>query len=372
MKKIIPFLIVIIMGAVLFDSYQKEEKNKNKESENSNNNNVVITEEKNNEEEQEVIEPEEIVEQEEKTEVEKPKEESKEETTTKPKEEKKTNTTTNNTTTKPKEETTSVVSDGPFIVDFQLDGGTKFTMYVKENGRCKWTTTQTIRLILKNGDKYGSGSIEFCNGSFPSAYKQGHLFKGWYTGKNGTGTKIEHNTVVNLKSNIDLYPYWKESIVVNYNVGSMTYNTNGSFDIEKNSTIGTMKKSDILSFTGYNIDKICPNFECLEVLPDSHVLTDGEHIYISLSEKEHKLYGIADGKGKVTPTTDTVLTGGTAVFDIVPEGDLYLKSYKVCYGKPENGACTSHTLYNQSTRISVDYGIYNDGDLYVIATFDYA
>ena len=50
-----------------------------------------------------------------------------------------------------------------------------------------------------NGARYGY---------LPCASKEGFVFNGWYTERNGQGTKINETTVVNVTENVTLYPYW--------------------------------------------------------------------------------------------------------------------------------------------------------------------
>ena len=49
-------------------------------------------------------------------------------------------------------------------------------------------------------------------GSLPITYRKGFTFDGWYTGENGTGTKINSSDTVNITNNTTLYAKWIDDI----------------------------------------------------------------------------------------------------------------------------------------------------------------
>ena len=58
-------------------------------------------------------------------------------------------------------------------------------------------------------------------GQLPTPIKTGYKFNGWYTGLNGTGTKITEQSVVTITANQTLYASWS------VNSYTITYNANG-------------------------------------------------------------------------------------------------------------------------------------------------
>ena len=72
----------------------------------------------------------------------------------------------------------------------------------------KWTfTNYTVKLdltkieskIVKQSQKYGT---------LPTPTRSGYTFDGWYTGENGTGTRVTSDTIVSNASDHTLYAYW--------------------------------------------------------------------------------------------------------------------------------------------------------------------
>lgn len=59
---------------------------------------------------------------------------------------------------------------------------------------------------------YGKGPDGAATAPIPQPANTGYTFKGWYTGTNGTGSKITDNNKVNIASNHTLYAYWEANI----------------------------------------------------------------------------------------------------------------------------------------------------------------
>ena len=86
--------------------------------------------------------------------------------------------------------------------------GDRFQYWLWFNTPADWTfTNYTVKLDLSkiesktilHGQKYGT---------MPTPIRTGYTFEGWYTGENGTGTKITSDTVLTNKNNHTLYANW--------------------------------------------------------------------------------------------------------------------------------------------------------------------
>ena len=83
------------------------------------------------------------------------------------------------------------------------------------NGAARITLTGIDSYTVTYGEKYGT---------LPTLSKSGYTFNGWYTGANGTGTKITSGSTVSILGNHTLYAYWERTQPTEYNVpGSFTY-----------------------------------------------------------------------------------------------------------------------------------------------------
>ena len=67
------------------------------------------------------------------------------------------------------------------------------------NGAARITLTGNASYTVTYKDKYGT---------LPTPTKNGYTFGGWYTGENGTGTKVDENTVLTNINNHTLYAKW--------------------------------------------------------------------------------------------------------------------------------------------------------------------
>ena len=67
------------------------------------------------------------------------------------------------------------------------------------NGAARITLTGNASYTVIYKDKYGT---------LPTPTKNGYTFGGWYTGENGTGTKVDENTVLTNINNHTLYAKW--------------------------------------------------------------------------------------------------------------------------------------------------------------------
>ena len=94
--------------------------------------------------------------------------------------------------------------------------GSPVSNYVKSgNGAARITLTGIDSYTVTYGKKYGT---------LPTLSKSGYTFNGWYTGANGTGTKITSGSTVSILDNHTLYAYWERTRPTEYNVpGSFTY-----------------------------------------------------------------------------------------------------------------------------------------------------
>ena len=85
----------------------------------------------------------------------------------------------------------------------------------------KWTfTNYTVKLDLtKIESKTVKQSQQY--GTLPTPTRSGYTFDGWYTGENGTGTKVTSDTIVTNANNHTLYAKWTVKVY------TITFNKNG-------------------------------------------------------------------------------------------------------------------------------------------------
>ena len=109
--------------------------------------------------------------------------------------------------------------------------GDRFQYWLYLNDSSKWTfTNYTVKLDLSkiesktilHGQKYGT---------MPTPTRTGYTFEGWYTGENGTGTKVTNDTVLTNENNHTLYAKWKiNNITVTYDGNIFTPSINYKVD----------------------------------------------------------------------------------------------------------------------------------------------
>ena len=83
---------------------------------------------------------------------------------------------------------TTNISDSP-ISNYAKNG----------NGAAMLSLVGLANYSIKYGQKYGT---------LPTITRYGYVFDGWYTGANGTGTKITNETILSITSNHTLYANW--------------------------------------------------------------------------------------------------------------------------------------------------------------------
>ena len=94
------------------------------------------------------------------------------------------------------------------------------------NGAARITLTGNASYTVTYKDKYGT---------LPTPIKNGYTFGGWYTGENGTGTKVDENTVLTNINNHTLHAYWIKSTSVLYDYIKNNADTTTTIDFSKTS-----------------------------------------------------------------------------------------------------------------------------------------
>ena len=94
------------------------------------------------------------------------------------------------------------------------------------NGAARITLTGNASYTVIYKDKYGT---------LPTPTKNGYTFGGWYTGENGTGTKVDENTVLTNINNHTLHAYWIKSTSVLYDYIKNNADTTTTIDFSKTS-----------------------------------------------------------------------------------------------------------------------------------------
>ena len=92
---------------------------------------------------------------------------------------------------------------------------TPTTNYAKSgNGAARVALVSNANYNVTYKDKYGT---------LPTPTKDGYTFGGWYTGENGTGTKVDENTVMTNTNNHTLYAYFKDTTPPIITLSKKTY-----------------------------------------------------------------------------------------------------------------------------------------------------
>ena len=100
-----------------------------------------------------------------------------------------------------------------------------------------YTTTNTSSAAIANYAKSGDGAARITlvgtasytttynekYSNLPTPTKDGYTFGGWYTGENGTGTKVDENTVMTNTNNHTLYAYFKDTTPPTITLSKKTY-----------------------------------------------------------------------------------------------------------------------------------------------------
>ena len=113
--------------------------------------------------------------------------------------------------------------------------GSPVSNYVKSGNGAARIILTSINRTIQQSQKYGD---------MPTPTRSGYTFDGWYTGENGTGTKVTSDTIVTNANNHTLYAHW---IIKVYTI---TFNKNGGTGGTDSTTIvhGT-KKGDYPNIT---------------------------------------------------------------------------------------------------------------------------
>jgi len=102
------------------------------------------------------------------------------------------------------------------------------------------TVTPTSKVVSYDST-YGAGTA-----GWPTPIKTGYSFNGWFTGSNGSGTKIESSTIVALSANQTLYAYWT------VNTYTIKYDGNGSTAGSTPDSSYTYNITSAISTNGYS------------------------------------------------------------------------------------------------------------------------
>ena len=122
-----------------------------------------------------------------------------------------------------------------------------------------WTfTNYKIKVEFTKNDTT-SVTYNSTYGTLPTSTRTGYTFDGWYTGENGTGTKITSTDKVSITSDQTLYAKWTvNAYTVNFdgNMYSTTTRTVNGLTISYDSTNSYLTINGTPTTTGYNLNHI--------------------------------------------------------------------------------------------------------------------
>ena len=98
------------------------------------------------------------------------------------------------------------------------------------NGAARVALVSNTSYNVTYKDKYGT---------LPTPTRTGYTFGGWYTGENGTGTKVDENTILTIANNHTLYAKWDKIIKVSLDVAGGSYNISTTYREVKSHTYTT-------------------------------------------------------------------------------------------------------------------------------------
>ena len=165
-------------------------------------------------------------------------------------------------------------------------------------------------------------------GQLPTPIKTGYKFNGWYTGLNGTGTKITEQSVVTITANQTLYASWS------VNSYTITYNANGGSGAPGSQT---KKYNESLTLSATKPTRTGYTFKGWTTLPDSQIaqynpgdnysLDQDITLYAIWEKSEYTIHYDANdnGEGTAVPNDQTKEKGtDITLSDIEPEREGYI------------------------------------------------
>ena len=143
-----------------------------------------------------------------------------------------------------------------------------------------YTTTNVSSTPVANYAKGGNGAARITlisNASYTSTYNtkyndlptptnDGYIFAGWYTGPDGTGTKVTNDTVLTNDSEHTLYAYWIKRTLYNY----IKINADTTTQIDFSQTSETSNTNGI--YMTANTDSGNPVYYYRGAVDNNHVL----------------------------------------------------------------------------------------------------
>ncbi len=188
------------------------------------------------------------------------------------------------------------------------------------NGAAKITIMDDFTLNIAYNDKYGD---------LPTPTRTGYTFGGWYTGENGTGTKVDENTVLTIANNHTLYAKWNKTVNVTFDVAggvvettytepkehTYTVPSTGNYKLETwGAQGGSANSTYIGGYGGYSVGNVN--------------LSKDDIIYINVGGKGEVTNGGYNGGGVSGSTTYSGGGGGGATHIATVSGLLSTLSSK--------------------------------------------
>ena len=216
--------------------------------------------------------------------------------------------------------------------------------WVFDNYKVKITFTKNATKKVSYGSTYGL---------LPVTYREGFTFDGWYTGENGTGTKINSSDTVSITNDTTLYakwiddigPYGTANLSLSDNTYTLTLSDQGDDGSGLNTTYGFALTTGTCEAATYeNQTGTSKTY--------SGTYTNGTTYYgcVKLTDKVGNISYIRSGGIKYVSSTTTYTNSGEQVYTVPSTG-----IYKLEVWGAQGGTVTYSSTYRGG------YGAYSTG-----------
>ena len=148
-------------------------------------------------------------------------------------------------------------TDQNVVTPFTLTASWRAKTYTLTADAQKGTIPATTSWTVASDSKTATKTVTYDStyGTLPTPARTGYTFGGWYTQANGSGTKIESTTKVQITEDQTIYAKWTANAYTvvyngNGNTGGSTASSTHTYDVAKNLTANGFTKTGCV-FTGW-------------------------------------------------------------------------------------------------------------------------